>query len=201
MQVAVDSYISAVSLNESTRILDMSAPFQRELMQATTPEARLAVEKKYRDAIERGYVLWEAAKGSGRLELDPMGVALIRAIGLGKEGAAAYPIGSKFLEGRQRAVVTTRAITNYEAIGWDSLPAGGRMYLLGMPFGTVVNFATGFDDPRALTLMATVDLQWTLVQMPGAGERATAPGPWLIESVEPLTGTATAWTPRPRPSP
>ncbi|HKY32558.1 MAG TPA: hypothetical protein VJV23_08485 [Candidatus Polarisedimenticolia bacterium] len=195
LQVTVEAYISAVSLGDAGRVLDMSAPYQRERLQAPGEEARRALEASYRDRIERGYVLWEQAKATGELAPDPLGVALIRAIGLGKEGAAALPLKVEFDRDKTRAMVTTRAITNYDSIRWGSVPAGGRMYLMGHPFGKVVNFATGYDDPSVLSLLATVDLEWTLATIPGLERPAGAASDWYVEGVRPLDGTATSWSP------
>lgn len=194
LYVTIETYISAVSLNESTRILAILAPAQREL-QAAAPDQRAAIEKKYRDLIEQGFILWETAKSAGRLEPDTLGIALIRGIGLGKEGAAALPLGVRMESGNTRAVVTSRAITNYDRIAWDALPTGGRMYLMGHPFGTVVNFAPGFDDAGRLALLATVDLQWSLVTLPGVARPEAAPSDWYVEKVEALPATGTSWSP------
>jgi len=92
-------------------------------------------------------------------------------------------------------VVTCRALTNYDSIHWGSIPSGGRMYLLGHPFGKVVNFATGYDDPTGLKLLATVDIEWTLVTIPGLDRPQGAPSDWFVEKVEALPATATAWSP------
>ena len=193
--VTIETYISAASLNDVTRVLAISAPYQRELQTAATPEASAAVTRKYHDQVEGGYMLWEEAKMKGQLAPDPLGIALIRSIGLGKEGAASQPLFVRLEEGGRRAIVRERAITNYDSIRWDSIPRGGRMYLLGHPFGTVVNFATGFDDPSQLKLLATVDLDWTLVTFPGLKRPEGAPSDWYVERLDVLTETATAWSP------
>jgi len=195
LNVTIESYITAVSLNDTVKILAASAPYQRELMSAATPEAEAALTKRYRDIIEGGYMSWESSKYKGEIAPDPLGVALIRAIGLGKEGAASLPMGIRFEPGNRRAIVTARAITNYDSIRWASVPTGGRMYLLGYPFGKVVNFATGYDDPSQLKLLATVDVEWTLVTIEGLRRPADAPSDWYIDRVEALPATATSWSP------
>ncbi len=196
VNVTVETYIAAVSLQQVARVLELSAPCQRELLAAATPEAQRAVEKRYRDMIERGYILWENAKATGKLEDEGLGVALIRGIGLGREGGASFPLGVTFADANAKALATTRANTNYDTIRWGNLPTGGRMYLMGHPFGTVVNFATGFDDPSTLKLLATVDLEWSLVRASPAVRRGgTGKDEWLIESLRPLAETATSWSP------
>jgi hypothetical protein len=191
----METYISAVSLNDLTRILASSAPYQRELMAAATPKEKEEVGRKYRDMIEGGYMRWEQAKATGELDPDPLGVTLIRAIGLGKEGGAAFPLRVRFEEANTRAIIESRAITNYERIDWQNLPSGGRMYLLGHPFGKVVNFAPGYDDLTRLTLLATVDLEWTLVRIPGLKRPELSPSDWFVEKVEVRPETATSWSP------
>ncbi len=195
LQVTVEAYISAVSLGDVARILDLSAPYHRELLAAKTAEEREAVGKKYRDMIEGGYMLWDRSKAAGELSPDPLGVTLIRAIGLGKEGAAAMPLSVTVEPGNMKAVVKTRVLTNYGGIHWDSIPTGGRMYLMGYPFGKVVNFATGYDDPSELSLLATVNVDWTLVRIPGAERSRNAPSEWLIDKLVPIPDTATPWSP------
>lgn len=195
LYVTIETYISAVSLNDVTRVLATSAPYQRELQRSVTPEERAALLKKYRDMIEGGYLLWEEAKYKGELAPDPLGVSLIRAVGLGKEGAASLPLNARFDVGGARAIVRSRAITNYDSIRWASIPTGGRMYLLGYPFGKVVNFATGYDDPSRLELLATVDMEWTLVTIPGLKRPEGAPSDWYVEKVEVLADSATSWSP------
>lgn len=194
--VTMETYISAVSLNDVSRILATTAPYQRELMSATTPEQEAALGKKYRDQIEGGYMLWEHAKSARELSPDPLGIALIRAIGLGREGGAAFPVRVRFENGNTRAIIESRAITNYGSIKWENLPTGGRIYLMGYPFGTVVNFAPGYDDPFGLQLLATVDVEWTMVQIPGLKRPAEAPSDWFVEKIEAKPATATAWSPK-----
>ena len=193
--VTAEAYISAVSLNDTERILAMSAPYQRELLTARTDEEREAIRDRFKDMIERGYILWNRAKAIGELEAEPLGITLIRSIGLGKEGAASMPLRVTFEDDNTRAILASRAITNYEGIQWSNIPVGGRMYLLGHPFPRVVNFATGFDDPSELNLLATVDLQWTLVRIAEAPRAPLAPSDWLIETIEADPETATAWSP------
>jgi len=194
--VTMEGYISAVSLNDIERILAISAPYQRELASVgTTPEGKTALDKRYREMIERGYMIWETAKSTGELAPDPLGIALIRAIGLGKEGAASFPLGVRFEQSNSRAVIGSRAITNYDRIVWDRIPTGGRMYLLAHPYGKVINFATGYDDPTQFTLLATVDLEWTLVRLPGVTRPEGAPSDWYVETVEAKPDTATPWKP------
>lgn len=193
LQVTVDAYISSVSLNDVARILDLSAPYQRALKEAPAEQAE-AIAKDFRGRIEEGYMRWEGGRGTGQLELDPLGIALIRGIGLGKEGAAAIPLGVRFEADDMRGVVVTRAISNYRSIRWETIPAGGRIYLMGYPFGKIINFATGYDDPSGFELLDTVDLEWTLVRIPGL-RTAGAPSDWFVESAEPVEGTATKWRP------
>lgn len=199
--VTMEAYISAVSLNDVSRILATSAPYQRELMSASTPEQQAALGKKYRDLIEGGYMLWESAKSAGQLSPDPLGVALIRAIGLGREGGAAFPVRVRFEDDNTRAIIESRAITNYDSIKWDRLPSGGRIFLMGYPFGKVVNYAPGYDDPYALQLLATVDIEWTMVRIPGLKRPAEAPSDWYVDKIEPKTASATAWSPKPTAEP
>lgn len=199
--VTMETYISAVSLNDVNRILATTAPYQRELMAAATPDQQAALGKKYRDQIEGGYILWESAKSSRELKPDPLGIALIRAIGLGREGGAAFPVRVRFEENDTKAIIESRAITNYDSIKWESLPAGGRIYLMGHPFGTVVNYAPGYDDPSTLQLLATVDVEWTLVRIPGLKRPADAPSDWFVERIEAVPETATAWSPKPAAAP
>ena len=201
LYVTIESYISAVSLNDVARVLAMSAPYQRERAAAPAGAAGQALAKRYQDMIESGYMQWETAKYKGEIAPDPLGVSLIRAIGLGKEGAASQPLGVRFEQGNTRAIVTERAITNYDSIRWGSLPTGGRMYLLGYPFGKVVNFATGYDDPSVLALLATVDMEWTLVTIPGLERPEGAPSDWYVERIDVLGDTATSWSPPPTPKP
>ena len=201
LNVTIESYITAVSLNDTVKILAASAPYQRELMSAATPEAEAALTKRYRDIIEGGYMSWESSKYKGEIAPDPLGVALIRAIGLGKEGAASLPMAIRFEPGNRRAIVTARAITNYDSIKWDRLPSGGRIFLMGYPFGKVVNYAPGYDDPYALQLLATVDIEWTMVRIPGLKRPAEAPSDWYVDKIEPKNASATAWSPKPTAEP
>ncbi|MGH9869234.1 MAG: hypothetical protein ACREAA_13860 [Candidatus Polarisedimenticolia bacterium] len=194
VQVTVDAYISAVSLGDVARILEISAPYQAQLREAATPQQKKELEKRYRSEIERAYILWEQARSTGTLEMDPLGVSLIRSIGLGKEGAAAMPVGTTFDPDGRHVTVRTRALTNYDRITWDALPTGGRMYLMGHPFGSVVNYAPGYDDPSRLKLLATVDLDWTLEHLPPPRPPG-APSDWYVRDVRPVAGTDTAWTP------
>jgi len=195
LQVTVEAYISAVSLGDVARILALSAPYQRDLAAAATPEEKDAVAKRYRGLIEQGYMLWDQSKSTGELAPGPLGVTLIRATGLGKEGAAAMPLGVRMEADNTRAVVSTRVLTNYGGIHWQSIPTGGRMYLMGYPFGRVVNFATGYDDPSTLDLLATVSVEWTLVRIPDVGRSSGASTDWFVEQVTPLPDTATSWSP------
>lgn len=194
VQVTVEAYISAVSLGESSRILAMLAPYQREAGKTVDPAAGKLLENRFRNEIEKGFIQWEAAKSSGSLEFDPGGIVLIRAIGLGKDGAVAVPLGVTFDDDGMSAIVATRAITNYATINWGGIPTGGRMYLLGMPFGHVINFATGYDDVADLVLLGTVDVEWHLVRLPRKDRPELAVSDWYIDEVRPLAGTEVAWS-------
>jgi hypothetical protein len=192
LQVTVEAYISAVSLSDTARMMDLTASYQRELPGAADDAAVEELQKRYRGIYETAFMAWEAGRGTGKLEFDQLGIALIRGIGLGKEGAAAIPLGVRFEADNTRGIVMTRAITNYEAIRWDYIPTSGRMYLMGVPFGTVVNFAPAVDDVSELELLATVDVEWTLVRVPDA---SGSPAGWYVERVTALPETATAWSP------
>ena len=69
------------------------------------------------------------------------------------------------------------------------------MYLLGHPFGKVVNFAPGFEDLTGLRLLATVDLEWTMVRIAGLKRPELAPSDWFVEKIEARPESATAWSP------
>ena len=198
LQVTVEAYISAVSLGDFARIMDLSAPYQREAASTVDEAALQALRSRFRGTVEVGYMRWDQAKSTGELQLDELGVALIRGIGLGKEGAAAMPLRVRFEADNTRGIVTTRAITNYEGIPWGRIPSG-RMYLMGTPFGRVINFAVGYDDPSVFELLATVDLEWTLVRLTDIRQPVRTPGDWFVEGVRPLPGTETAWSPPPGP--
>lgn len=192
LQVTVDAYISAVSLSDTGRMMDLTAAYQRELLQAPDDESVKELQKRYRGMCETAFMAWEAGRRTGALEFDDLGIALIRGIGLGKEGAAAVPLGIRFEAENTRGIVTTRAVTNYGAIAWEYIPASGRMYLMGMPFGSVVNFAPAADDITQLELLATVDVEWTLVSIPDAPGSGAG---WYVENVRALPGTAVGWSP------
>ncbi|MFQ5701915.1 MAG: hypothetical protein ACE5HU_08745 [Acidobacteriota bacterium] len=194
VQVTVDAYISAVSLGDTARTMVLSARYQRDLLHTPAQDVP-ALQKHYRDLIESGYMLWDRAKATGEIELDELGISLIRAIGLGKQGGVAIPLRTRFEQDNMRSIVTTRAMTNYERIHWARIPTGGRMYLLGVPFGKVINFATGYDDPSQFKLLDTVDLEWSLERISAAGSPPGVPGHWYIDAIKVLPDTATSWSP------
>lgn len=132
------------------------------------------------------------AKETGMLpENDPLGVALFRALRLGK-GAFTIPLGSEISEDGSRAVVRTRVNTNMDNFQHESLPTGVLLYAAGYPLGRLERISVGYEEIADKSFLAAVDIEWKLVRPP---EGVSVPAGWLIESFAPDPETAVKWEP------
>ncbi len=192
LYITVERYLSAVQQHDDDFLALLWAPHRREYA-SLTPEEQPRLFQAFRDRLRDANRMFDRAKQEGSLPPDPLGVAMFRALGLGK-GAVSLPVSAIIGEGDGAARVRTRVVTNLETLHLDSLPDGVRIYLMGYPLGRLEMITVGFDSPKNHHLLDSVDIDWTLSRTP-AGMRS--PAGWLIESIAADPGSAVEWHPRP----
>jgi hypothetical protein len=191
LHVTVEKYLAAVQQREDEALAQLWAPYRREVAGLPRDEER----KRFavlRGRIQEGHALYERAMKEGVLPPDPLGIALFRALGLGK-GAVSLPVSAAVDAGGGSARVRTRMITNLDALHLENLPDGVRVFLIGYPFGGIETITVGFDDIEEHRLLHSVDLDWRLSRAP---EGSATPGGWLIESLAADPASAVEWKAR-----
>ena len=166
------------------------APYRRETANLD-PEEKKKHFEGFESLVRQAHREFESAKQSGTLSPDPLGVAMFRALRLGK-GAISVPLGVKLSDDGSTAHVRSRLITNLDNLQLDSLPTGVRVYLMGYPLGRLEMIAVGYQDPSSKDLLGSVDIDWSLSRAP---EGMWSPAGWLIESIAADPSTAAKWVP------
>ncbi len=169
----VEAYIHAVQERNADRLMDLSAGMWRALSQAP-PDERETLRQAYRVLLDGRHAAYLQGRDAGRLEFEPDGIVLIRALNLGR-GTYYEPVEVEFPEpGRARVVLEVRLA--YRSIDVSTLPAGTVIYLLGMPLGAVYHPEIGAREPAARELLEMVWMGWDLSLLDGR---------WRVERVVP----------------
>jgi len=192
VNLTVEGYLGAIQQRHHRALAIFWAPYRREVAGLSEAEAAERLES-FRQRIETAHAGFEKAKQDGALTPDELGVALFRALGIGK-GAYSVPLDAVFEEagGMSIARARTRVITNLDGINLDGLPTGVRIYLMGFPFGRLERIAVGYEELNEQSLLGSVDIDWTVVK---AGPGIASPTGWLIESLAPDPASAVEWVP------
>ena len=190
LYMTVERYLAAMQQRDDEGLAFLWAPYLREV-QGLKPEEEKKKYAVFRSRIRKANMLYDLGKRDGVLSPDPLGVALFRALGLGK-GANSLPLAWSIEEGGATAHVRTRVVTNFETLHLESLPDGVRVYLMGYPFGKIEMVAVGFEKLSDHRLLESVDIDWTLSRAPTA---TSTPGRWLIESLAVDPNSAVEWKP------
>lgn len=165
------SYLRAVQERDTVTLLDLAAAYVLE--QRDTPEPdQEALQRRYEAMVDARYEGWMADRDEGRLQLDPDGIALIRALKLGR--GAYYETVASGRTSPERAFLVHEVRLAYRSIDLSGLPAGTTIYLLGAPLGTVHHPVIGKHEPAGRRLLDRLWIRWDLVQVDDR---------WLVESV------------------
>ncbi|HZE89674.1 MAG TPA: hypothetical protein VE404_09005 [Verrucomicrobiae bacterium] len=187
----VERYLTAIVRRDSEGMALVWGPFRRDAGAGNSEgygKRLVAFEGRY----QAGQRAFDMAKKEGSLAPDPFGVAMFRALGLGK-GAASFPIATEVTGEGATARVRTRVVTNLETLHLDSLPDGVRVYLPGFPLGRLEMISVGFDELANHRLLESVDVEWILSR---ATEAVPSPTGWLIESIAADPNSSVEWKPK-----
>jgi hypothetical protein len=189
----VELYLAAAMQRDENMMSILWAPYRRETrgLAGEELEARFA---DFQQDIAAGHAAFEAAKQSFELSPDPLGVALFRALRLGK-GAFTIPLGTTLSDDGRTAVVRTRLNTNVDNLQLDSLPTGILVYVAGYPLGRLERISVNYEEVADKSFLAAVDIEWQLVR---PAEGVGSPAGWLIESFAPDPESAVKWEPHSR---
>jgi hypothetical protein len=179
LHITVERYVSAVTTRDHRSLALLWAPYRRETAALSeTEQAKRfeAFEAMIRASHEDAF---NAAKRSGELAADPLGITIFRGLGLGK-GAFSLPSRAALDPGGATAKVRTRINTNLDTLYLDSLPDGVRVYLPGFPLGRLETISVGFERLEDKKLLSAVEVDWILSRAP---EGWKSPAGWLIEAV------------------
>lgn len=180
--------MSAVMQRDDRMMAYLWAPFRLQVqdLDEKATEEKLAAFRREIDVAHAGFA---RAKETGQLPEDPLGVAMFRAMRLGK-GAFTIPLGAQVAEDGRTAVVRTRLNTNLDNLQLDSLPTGVLVYAAGYPFGRLERISVNYEEMADKAFLASVDIEWHLVRAP---EGMSSPSGWLIESFRADPETAVMW--------
>lgn len=188
----MERYLAAVMQRDDRMMAILWAPYRREAedLSGEEREERFAAFQQLIDTAHAGFA---RAKETGQLpgEDDPLGVAMFRAMRLGK-GAFTIPLGTEISSDGSRAVVRTRLNTNIDNLQLDSLPTGVLVYVAGYPLGRLERISVNYEQIDEKSFLGAVDITWNLVRAP---EGMATPAGWLIESFAADPGTAVKWEP------
>ncbi len=188
--VTVERYLSALQQRDNDMLAILWASHRRAAA-SLGEEDRKALVEAFALEIQEANDAFDAAKESGVLPEDPLGVAMFRALRIGK-GAVSIPLGAEISEDGATATVRTRIVTNLDNLQLENLPTGVRVYLMGYPMGRLEMVAVGYQKLEEKSLLGSVDVEWRLSRAPqGMG---TVAG-WLIESITPDPASAARWEP------
>jgi hypothetical protein len=189
-EITVERYMSAIQQRDDRIMAVLWAPYRRGI--SDLPEDQVEVRfAGFQEMIRQAHREFENAKETGVLAPDPLGVAMFRALRLGK-GAISIPMGLALEENGRTATVHTRLVTNLDNLQADSLPFGVRVFLMGYPFGRLETVAVGYEKLEDHSLLGSVDITWSLSR---ETEEMAAPAGWLIESITVDPDTAARWQP------
>jgi hypothetical protein len=191
VNMTVERYLSSVVQRNDEGIATIWAPFCRELLGLPAEEYQKKL-KELEPRILQSHHLFDKAKEDGEIPPDPLGLAMFRALGMGK-GAVSFPLSTRIEEGGATAHVRTRIVTNLETIHLDAIPDGTRIYLMGYPVGKLETIAVGYEDLSQHHLLEAVDIDWTLSRAPAGAPYSSG---WLIESIVPDPNSSVEWKPK-----
>ena len=190
LYMTVERYLAAVMQRDPEGMALMWAPYRREiagLVEEDQKKKYAAFQRMIRNANRE----FENAKKDGTLAPDPLGVALLRGLGIGK-GAVSLPGEWSIAPDGATAAVRSRINTNLDAMNLNSLPDGVRVFLMGYPLGRMEMIAVGYDKLEERHLLGSVDVDWRLSRAP---EGMRTPAGWLIESLSADPNSAVEWKP------
>ncbi|MBI3447373.1 MAG: hypothetical protein HY049_00425 [Acidobacteria bacterium] len=191
LTATVERYLAAIVQRDSGGMALVWGPFRRDAGDGNSEGYRnhlVTFEGRY----QAGQRAFDMAKKEGSLAPDPFGVAMFRALGLGK-GAASFPIEVQVRDDGATARVRTRVVTNLETLHLDAIPDGVRIYLMGYPVGRLEMISVGFDELSSHRLLQSVDVEWILSK---ATETVPSPTGWLIESIAADPNSSVEWKPK-----
>jgi len=193
VHMTVERYLSSVVQRSDEGIAATWAPFRRELQGLSEAEykAKFAI---IAGRIQQAQKLFDQAKLDGAIAPDPLGLAMFRALGMGK-GAVSFPLSARIEEGGASARVRTRIVTNLETLHLDALPDGVRIYLMGYPVGRLEMISVGYEELSSHRLLESVDIDWLLSKAPEGTPYSSG---WLIESIAADPNSSVEWKPKGR---
>jgi hypothetical protein len=145
-----------------------------------TPEPDFEIEAN-------GYfAAYETGKRAGELKFDSWGVALVRALALGR--GAYYRVSEISAPRPDARTVLVHVPLPYESLDYAPFPEGTTLYFLEPPLGGVHKHVVGSAPSVKRELLSEVTLRWTLVR--DAAEPPLSPTGWLVLAVAVEEGSA-----------
>lgn len=120
---------------------------------------------------------YEKNKRKGKLNFDPLGIALIKSLAL---GAGTFYEFKDFRVNGENATVIMKANMAYEDIHYEGLPEGTMIYYMKKPWGTIKKFELKKGKQLKELLLSTVKIKWELK------ENNKSPTGWCVLSIKPV---------------
>ncbi|MEE9218060.1 MAG: hypothetical protein V3U98_03245 [Acidobacteriota bacterium] len=146
-------YLEALQAEDLATVALFSAEYQDEVRGLEGPAAQEVYERFVR-RVEDRLLAYEQAKRSGAFEVLPDATAFLRGLMLGKGGY--YQVREvRSEEAGARARIEVQM--GYHAIPFENFPPGTRVYLMGVPPGSLLAPVRG-EAPQRLEVLASLQL-------------------------------------------
>ncbi len=177
----IERYFDAVQAGDRVGLATLSAEYEDAAHGLEGPAAQ-AVFEEFSARAQGRLAAYEEAKQSGRLDLGPDGIGLIRGLGLGR-GAFYQVRGLEAIGERLR--VHLEVNLGYDQIAFERFPEGTRIYLMAPPLGSLLTLVRGEARPEPVRVLSRLQVDCVL-EPARTPEHATG---WLVRSVSALAGS------------
>jgi hypothetical protein len=180
----VERYLDAVQASDIVTLARYSAEYEDAARGLEGPPAQEAYER-FASRVRSRLESYEQAKRSGRLEPAPDGIALARGLGLGR--GAFYQIRRVEVDGG-RARLRLEVNLGYDHIPFERFPEGTRIYLMGLPVGTLLSRVRGEGVGERVEVLGRLEIDCVLERAPAPDH----PTGWLVRSLTAAPGSERA---------
>lgn len=186
-QKTIDMYILAIQGREFPDCFRLMAPELRDAVAELRGEQYTTFEGFSR-SMELLYETFELDRKKGRLHFSPDGVALIRALGLGKGAFYQVDVSRSRWRGTQAALLV-QVVLPYNLMDRPDLARPGKVYWrLRRPFGEVYPLLFGLPYSGNREELHSIQIRFDLTVCRDVPD--PSPSGWCVLSVTPLPETA-----------
>lgn len=186
-QETLDQFILAVQDRNAGSCYRLMASELRESIAAVAGEAGPEVER-FGNALDALHAKFDKEREAGELIFTPDGIALIRALALGK-GAYYRPDHSRSRTRGGHATMIVQVVMPYNLIDRPDLARPGTVFWrLGRPFGRIYPILFGLPYVGEREELARIRIRADLIDCGDQGNGS--PTGWCLLSLQPMPETA-----------